>query len=123
MQAALWEKSQATARLVPPPQPGIALAVDMVTLLEGLGTHLGRRSAVEFHVMIGAQSFQNGIEALTRPWKELTKPIDGDPSGVGAEALIGRLELPALGLRLYEPCQLLLVIEPVAQGFSYGRVA
>jgi hypothetical protein len=95
----------------------------MVTLLEGLGTHLGRRSAVEFHVMIGAQSFQNGIEALTRPWKELTKPIDGDPSGVGAEALIGRLELPALGLRLYEPCQLLLGIEPVAQSFSYGRVA
>ena len=95
----------------------------MVTLLEGLGTHLGRRGAVEFHVMIGAQSFQNGIEALTRPWKQLTKPVDGDPSGVGAEVLRGRLELLALGLRLSEPCQLLWVIEPVAQGFSYGRVA
>ena len=74
--------------------------MDLVTLLEGLVTHLGRRGAVEFHVMIGAKSFQNGIEALTRPWKELTKPVDGDPSGVGAEALIGRLEVLALGLRL-----------------------
>jgi hypothetical protein len=97
--------------------------VDLVTLLEALVTHLGRRGAVEFHVMIGAKSFQNGIEALTRPWKQLTKPVDGDPSVVGAETLIGRLELLTLGLRLYEPCQLLLGIEPVAQSFSYGRVA
>jgi hypothetical protein len=110
-------------RLTPPPQPGIALAVDMVTLLEGLVTHLGRHSAVEFYVLIGAQAFQNGIEALPRPWQELTKPGDGDPRGVGAEALIGRVELLALGVRLSEPCQLLLGIEPVAQGFAYGCVA
>jgi len=47
--------------------PGIALAMDMVTFLEGLVTHLGRRRAVEFHMVISAQSFQHGIEALTRP--------------------------------------------------------
>jgi hypothetical protein len=95
----------------------------MVTFLEGLVTHRGRRRAVEFHMVISAQAFQHGIEALTRPWQELTKPGDGDPSGVGAEALRGRVELLALGVRLSEPCQLLLGIEPVAQGFSYGRVA
>jgi hypothetical protein len=72
----------------------------MVTILDGLVTHLGRRGAVEFHLMIGAKSFQNGIEALTRPWKQLTKPVDGDPSVAGAEVLIERLELITLGLRL-----------------------
>jgi len=100
MEASALGKSRSTARLATPPQPGIDLAVDLVTLLEGLVTHLGRRGAVEFHVMIGAKSFQNGIEALTRPWKQLTKPVDGDPSVVGAETLIGRLELLTLGLRL-----------------------
>ena len=62
--------------------------------------HLLRLGAVEFDLMIGAKGFDDRIETLTRPWKQLTKPMDGDPALVFREALIGRLELLSLGFRL-----------------------
>ena len=37
--------------------------------------------------------------------------------------MVGSLELLLEGQRLQEPCQLLLLVEPAAQGLAQGRVA
>jgi hypothetical protein len=99
MQLALRKPLGERIRLAKPPQLGIELAVDMIALLDRLLIHLLRLGAVEFDLMIGAKGFDDRIETLTRPWKELTKPMDSDPVLVFREALIGPLELLSLGLR------------------------
>ena len=96
--------------------------MNLVARLEGLLAHLARLGALEFDLMIGAKGFDHRIEALTRPWHQLTKPVDGDPIVAFAEAVIGALKLPTLGLRFSEPGTLLLVVEPVAQGFAQSGV-
>ena len=111
-----------TARSVAPSQSAIELAVDLVAVLDSWIPHLARLSALEFDVMIGTKSFDHRIKALTRPWQQLTKPMDRDPIVAFAEAVIGVLKLSTLGLRLEEPSALLLVIEPGAQGFSQSSV-
>ena len=37
--------------------------------------------------------------------------------------MVGSLELLLEDLRVQEPCQLLLLVEPAAQGVTHGRVA
>jgi len=74
--------------------------MDMVAVLESLIAHFLRLGALKFDAMIGAQLFQYGIEALTRPGKQVTKMGDGGPIVTLRDALIGRLKLLALGLRL-----------------------
>jgi hypothetical protein len=112
-----------TARSVAPPQATIELAMDLVAVLDVCIAHLAGLGALEFDVMIGAKPLQHGIEALTRPGKQVTKMGDGDPIVTPSDARIGRVKLLTLGLRLEESGQLLLVIEPGAQGVSHGRVA
>lgn len=107
---------------VAPSPSALELAVDRVALLESWIAHLTRLGALEFDLMIGAKGFDHRIEALTRPWHQLTKPVDGDPIVAFAEAVIGALKLPTLGLRFSEPGTLLLVVEPVAQGFAHSGV-
>ncbi len=101
-------------RFIAPLRSAIELDMDMVAVLNGLMAYL---------VRLGAKPLQHGIETLTRPWKQVTKMVDGSPIVTRSDALISRLKLLALGLRLYESGQLLLVIEPIAQDISHGRVA
>jgi hypothetical protein len=57
---------------VTPPQSVIELAVDLVAGFDGVFTHLAGLSALEFDLMIGAQGFDHGVEALTGPWHQLS---------------------------------------------------
>ena len=88
------------------------MTVDVVAVLDRLRAQVVGPSAVKGDLMIGAQPFDDGIEALTRPGQQLTKPMDRDRGAIFTEALIGRPELPAEGLRLDEPGALLLVVKP-----------
>ena len=86
-------------RLGAPSQAAIELAVDLVALLESWFTHVVRLSAFEVNVLIGTKGFDHGIKALTRPWQQLTKPVDGDPTVAFTEAVIGVPKLLTLRLR------------------------
>ena len=90
----------ATARSMAPSQSTIELAVDLVALLDGLLAHVARLSALEVDLLIGPKGFDHGIEALTGPWHQLTKLVDGDPIVAFVEAMIGVVKLLPLGLRL-----------------------
>jgi hypothetical protein len=76
----------------------IELAVDLVASFDGVFTHLAGLSALEFNLMIGAQGFDHGVEALAGPWHQLTQVVDGDPLMAFAEAVIGVLKLLTLEL-------------------------
>ena len=97
--------------------------MDMVTVLDSFIAHLARLGSRKFDVMIGAKPFSHGIKALTRPWEQVTKMAYGSPLGMLGDAAIDRVKLLTLGLWLYEPSQLLLMIEPSAQSLSHGRIA
>jgi hypothetical protein len=83
-----------------PPQSMIELTVDLVAGVDGVCTHLAGLSALEFDLVIGAQGFDHGVEALAGPWHQLRQVVDGDPLMTFAEAVIGALKLLTLGLRL-----------------------
>ena len=68
--------------------------------MNGLIAYLARLGALEFDLMRGAKPLQHGIETLPRPWKQVTKMVDGSPIVTLSDALISRLKLLALGLRL-----------------------
>ncbi len=89
-----------TARSGAPPQMAIEVAMDLVAVLDHLRAQVAGLGALQLHVMIGTKSFQHGIEALTRPGKQVTKAVDRHPIVVWSDAPIGRLKLLALGLGL-----------------------
>jgi len=49
--------------------------------------------------------------------------MDGDAVSGGADTIGSRLELSPQGLGLEEACELLLLVEPGAQGLAHGGVA
>ena len=81
-----FNAARPTRHAVTPPQSVIELAVDLVAGFDGVCTHLAGRSALECDLVIGAQGFDHGVEALTGPWHQLTQVIDGDPLAAFAEA-------------------------------------
>src|SRR5687768_12668906 len=83
---------------VTPPQSTIELAVNLVAGVDSVFTHLAGLGAFEFDLVIGAQGFDHGVEALTGPWHQLTQVVDGDPLVAFAEAVIGVLKLLTLEL-------------------------
>jgi hypothetical protein len=101
-----------------PSQSAIELAVNLITLLDHVIVHLARLGALKVDLMISAKGFDHGIKTLSRPRHQLPKSIDGDPFMTFAEAMIGVVKLLTLGLGLQESSALLLIIEPIAQGFS-----
>jgi hypothetical protein len=101
----------------------IEVAVDVVAVLDRLGAQSAGLRALQLDLMIGAKPFDYGIEALTRPAKQRTKPMDRDGVATVAEALISGEKLLAEGLRLDEPGELFLVVKPATQGLSHAGVA
>jgi hypothetical protein len=73
-------------------------------------------------LLIGSECLQHGIETLPRPLEQLAKPRDGD-TVVVADAVVGGLKLLPESVGLEESRELLLMVEPCAQGLSYGGVA
>ena len=106
-----------------PPHADIELAMDLIAVGEGLGTQLVRPARLEVDVLRGAQGLQDGIKTLPRPLEQAAEPMDGDPVKGRTQAVVGGLELLPEDLRVQEPCQLLLLVEPAAQGVAHGRVA
>jgi len=97
--------------------------MDLMAVGEGLGAQLACRADLEVDLLCGAQRLQDSIETLPRPREQLAQPMDGDAVVVGVEALVGGLELLPEDMRVQEPCQRLVLVEPAAQGFAHGRVA
>ena len=99
------------------------MTVDVIAVLDRLGVQVVGPSALKLDLMIGTKPFKEGIEALSRPGKQLTQPMDRDGVATFREALIDRQELPAEDLRLDEPGELFLAVKPATQGLSHGGVA
>ena len=106
-----------------PPQSVIELAVDLVARLDGVVACLTGLSALEFDLAFRPKGFDHRIEALTGPRDQGTQLRDGDPLVAFAQTVIGALKLLTLGLRFQEPGELLLIVEPTAQGVSDCGVA
>jgi len=106
-----------------PAEAAIALAMDMGAVVGGLGVEGRLRKGIKVNGLRGTQSLQDGIEPLPRPLQQAAEPMDGDPVRRRTQAVVGGLELLLEDLRGQEPCQLLLLVEPAAQGIAHGRVA
>ena len=111
------------AKSVAPPEHARAVTVYVVALLDLLSAQLAGLRASEFHVMRCTQPFHDGIEALRGPLKLWPKTMDGHPIAAVASPVVGGSELSTQGVRGYQPGQLFLVVEPVAQRFADGSVA
>jgi hypothetical protein len=97
--------------------------MDMVAVLAGLRLEVVVLEGFEFDVLIGAECLQHGIETLSRPPEQLAQPRDGDAVVVVADAVVGGLKLLPERVGLEESRKLLVLVEPDAQGLSYGGVA
>jgi len=96
-----------------PAEAVIALAMDMVAVV-GSGVVDGRlREGLKVNGLRGTEGFQHSIEPLPRPPQQAAEPMDGDPVGRRSQTVVGGLELLPEDLRVQEPCQLLLLVEPV----------
>jgi hypothetical protein len=92
--------------------------MDMVAVGEGLRLEVVVLEGFEFDVLVGAECLQHGIETLPRPPEQLAQPRDGDAVVVGADAVVGGLKLLPERVGLEESRELLVVVEPDAQGLS-----
>ena len=97
--------------------------MDMVAVVGNLGVDVLLREGLEVNGLRSTQGFQHGIKTLPRPLEQAAEPMDGDPVKGRTQAVVGGLELLPEDLRVQEPCQLLLLVEPAAQGVAHGRVA
>ena len=97
--------------------------MDMVAVLGGWGVYGVLLEGLEVDVMLGSKGLQDGIETLPRPPQQLAQPMDGDAVLGVADTVVGGLELSPKGLGLEETCELLLLVEPGAQGLAHGGVA
>jgi Ni,Fe-hydrogenase III component G len=86
--------------------------------VEGL---LGK--GIQVNGLRGTQRLQDGIEPLPRPLQQAAEPMDGDPVRGWTQTVVGGLELLLEDLRVQEPGELLLLVQPAAQGRAHGRVA
>jgi hypothetical protein len=106
-----------------PAEAAIALAMDMVAVVGNLGVDVLLREGIEVNGLRSTPGFQHGIKPLPRPLEQAAEPMDGDPVKGRTQAVGGGLELLPEDLRGQEPCQLLVLVEPAAQGVAHGRVA
>ena len=97
-----------------PAEAAIALAMDMVAVVDGLGVDGRLRESLEVHGALGTQGFQRSIETLPRPLQQAAEPMDGDPVRRRPQAVVGGLKLLPEHGRVQEPCHLLLLVKPSA---------
>ena|SRR5688572_29128216 len=96
--------------------------MDLIAVGEGVGAQFVRRADFEVDLMRRAPRLEDGIEPLARPREQAAQLMDGDTGLVGVEATVGGLELLLEGVGRDEPCALLVVVEPGAQGLADGGV-
>jgi len=95
----------------------------MGAVLGGVVVEGRLREGLEVDVLLGTQGLEDGIATLPRPPQQSAEPMDGDPVRGRTQAVVGGLELLPEDMRVQEPCQRLVLVEPAAQGFAHGRVA
>jgi hypothetical protein len=97
--------------------------MDVVAVLAGLRLEVVVLEDFEFDLLISAEGLQHGIETLPRPLEKFAQPRDGNAVVVVADAVVGGLKLPPECVGLEEARELLLLVEPGAQGLSDSGVA
>lgn len=97
--------------------------MDVVAVLAGLRLAVVVLEDFEFDLLISAEGLQHGIETLPRPLEKFAQPRDGNAVVVVADAVVGGLKLPPECVGLEEARELLLLVEPGAQGLSDSGVA
>jgi hypothetical protein len=86
----------------------------MVAVVGGLGVEGLCRQGLQVNGPRGPQCLQDGIEPLPRPLQQAAEAIDGEPVGRWPLAVVGSPELLPEALRVQEPSQLLVLVEPIA---------
>ena len=97
--------------------------MDMVAVVGGLGVEGLCRQGRQVNGPRGPQCLQDGIEPLPRPREQAAETRDGDPIRGWPQAVVGSPELLPQALRVEEPGELLVLVEPIASGLAQGRVA
>ena len=97
-----------------PSEVAIALAMDMGAVVGSLGVEGLCRQGLQVNGLRGPQRLQDGIEPLPRPLQQAAEAMDGDPVGRRPLAVVGNPELLPEALRVQEPSQLLVLVEPIA---------
>ena len=90
------------------------MAMDMVAVVGDLVVDGLLREGLEVNGLRSTQGFQHGIKTLPRPLEQAAEPMDGDAVGRRSQTVVGGLELLPEDVRLQEPGELLLVVEPAA---------
>lgn len=94
--------------------------MNMVVVWSGLGVDSRLREDLAGDGLDSTSGFQHGIEPLARPSQHAPESREGDPVGRRPHTVVGGPELLPEGLWSQEPGQLLVLVEPVAQGGAHG---
>ena len=92
----------------------IAWAMDLVAVVGGLGIDGLGRQGLQVNSLRSPQRLQDGIEPLPRPLQQAAEARDGDPIRGWPQAVVGSPELLPQALRVEEPGELLVLVEPIA---------
>ena len=90
------------------------MAMDMVAVVGGLGVEGLGRQGRQVNSLCGPQRLQDGVEPLPRPLPQAAEAMDGDPLRRRPLAVVGSPELLPEALRVQEPRQLLVLVEPIS---------
>jgi hypothetical protein len=88
--------------------------MNMIAVVGGLDVEGLCRQGLQVNGLRGPQCLQDGIEPLPRPLQQAAEARDGDPLRRRPQAVVGSPELLPEALRVQEPSQLLVLVEPRA---------
>ena len=88
--------------------------MDMVAVAGGWRVEGLCRQGLQVNSLRGPQRLQDGIEPLPRPLQQAAEVRDRDPLRRRPLAVVGSPELLPEALRVQEPSQLLVLVEPIA---------
>jgi len=88
--------------------------MDMVAVAGGLRVEGLCRQGLQVNRLHGPQRLQDGIEPLPRPLQQAAEAMDGDPIRGQSLAVVGSPEPLLEALRVQEPSELLVLVEPIA---------
>ena len=88
--------------------------MNMRAVVGGLDVEGLCRQGLQVNGLRGPQCLQDGIEPLPRPLQQAAEARDGDPIRGRPQAVVGSPELLPEALRVQEPSQLLVLVEPSA---------
>ena len=88
--------------------------MNMIAVVGGLDVEGLCWQGLQVNGLRGPQRLQDGIEPLPRPLQQAAEAMDGDPIRGRPLAVVGSPALLPEALRVQEPSQLLVLVEPIA---------